>query len=72
MNGGGVKLAQSSLPPSIADVLSSGPLSMERTRNVLLDLLYSYGCLRRLLLIHVFILAKGTTFYYREHSCGIS
>ena len=39
--------SQSSLHPSIAAVLSSGPLSMERTRNVLLDVLYSHERLTR-------------------------
>ena len=34
--------SQGSLHLSIAAVLSSGPLPMERTRNVLLDVLYSH------------------------------
>ena len=33
-------------PPRIAAVLSSEPLFMKRTTNVLLDAVYSYGCLR--------------------------
>ena len=51
--------SQSSLPPSIAAVLSSGPLPMERTRNVLLDVLHSQERLTRLLL---FILSRGRRF----------
>ena len=35
--------SQSSLPPSIAAMLSSGLFTVEHTRNVLLDVLYSYG-----------------------------
>ena len=61
--------SQSSLHPSFAAVLSSGPLPMERTRNVLLDLLYSHERLTRLLLS---ILSRGGTFHYRERSGGIS
>ena len=52
--------SQSSLHPSIAAVLSSGPLPMERTRNVLLDVLYSHERLTRLLLS---ILSRGGTFH---------
>ena len=63
--GGG---SQSSIPPNIAAVLSSGPLPMERTRNVLLDVLYSYERLRRL---HPSILPRGGMFHHRERSCGI-
>ena len=55
--------------PRIAAVLSSGPPSMERTRDVLLYVLYSYGCLRHL---HLSILSRVRMFYYREHSCRIS
>ena len=61
--------SQSSLPPNIAAVLSSGPLPMDRTRNVLLDVLYSY---ERLMRLHLSILSRGGTFHYRERSCGIS
>ena len=46
----GVVSSQSSLHPSFAAVLSSGPLPMERTRNVLLDVLCSHERLTRLLL----------------------
>ena len=48
--------SQSSLHPSVAAVLSSGPLTMERTRNVLLGVLYSHERLTRLLLP---ILSRG-------------
>ena len=52
--------SQSSLHPSIAAVLSSGPLPMERTRNVLLDVLYSHEPLTRLPLS---ILSRRGTFH---------
>ena len=42
---------------------------MERTRNVLLDVLCSHERLARLLLS---ILSRGRTFHYRERSCGKS
>ena len=42
---------------------------MERTRNVLLDVLYSHERLTRVLLS---ILSRGATFHYRERSCGMS
>ena len=61
--------SQRSIHPSIAAELSSGPLPMERTRNVLLDVPYSHERLTRLLLS---ILSKGGTLHYRERSCGIS
>ena len=61
--------SQSSLPPSIAAVLSSGSLPVERTRNVVLDLLHSHERLTRLFLS---ILSTGGTFHYRERFCGIS
>ena len=49
-----------SLHPSIAAVLSSGSLPMERTRNVLLDVLYSRERLTSLLLS---IFPRGGTFH---------
>ena len=44
---------------------SPGPLPMERTRNVLLDVLYFHERLTRLLLS---ILSRGRTFHSRERS----
>ena len=64
-----MRLTEFASPSSIAAVLSSGPLPMERTRNVILGVLYSYERLTRLLLP---ILSRGGTFHYRERSCGIS
>ena len=49
-HGGGVRLTELASPSSIAAVLSSGPLPMERTRNVLLGVLYSHERLTRLVL----------------------
>ena len=59
--------SQSSLHPSIAAVLSSGPLPMERTKNVLQDVLSSHERLTRLLLS---IVSREGTFHYRERSWG--
>ena len=42
-------------------------LPMERTRSVLLDVLYSHEHLVRFLLS---ILSRGGTFHFRERSCG--
>ena len=53
--------------PAFAAVLSSGPLPMERTRNVPLDVLCSHERLTRLLLS---ILSRGGAFHFRERSCG--
>ena len=55
------RVRSSSLHPSIAAVLSSEPLPMERTRNALLDLLCSHERLTRLLLS---ILSRGGTFHF--------
>ena len=44
-----MRLTEFASPSSIAAVLSSGPLPMERTRNVLLGVLYSHERLTRLL-----------------------
>ena len=87
--------SQSSLPPSIAAVLSSRLFTVENTRDVLLDVLYSYGRLtpsqlepllgKKLLeyregfggskgvkaLTSIYLVQRGRTFYYREHSCVI-
>ena len=51
-----MRLTEFASPSSIAAVLSSEPLSMERARNVLLGVLYSYERLTRLLLP---ILSRG-------------
>ena len=51
-----MRLTEFASPSSIAAVLSSGPLPMERTRNVLLGILYSHERLTRLLLP---ILSRG-------------
>ena len=55
-----MRLTEFASPSSIAAVLSSGPLPMERTRNVLLDVIYSHERLTRLLLS---ILPRGGTFH---------
>ena len=44
-----MRLTEFASPSSIAAVLSSAPLPMERTRNVLLGVLYSHERLTRLL-----------------------